>query len=148
MKLYIPRQFSLITDAKEYEHVMDMQDGLFLKAIMENFDSFEELFSAFGKYTKSANVELRYKLSFSGMPAGSVGDWFRCVVNIFGDVGRTENGGKMPSKISKERLAAFMAEEMSCSERTALGRLKTLMHGGYLRMETGAVLFPVDMLVR
>jgi len=51
-------------------------------------------------------------------------------------------------RMLKDRLVAYMAEEMSCSEKTAHARLKTLMHGGYLKLENGCIMFPVDMLVR
>ena len=148
MKLYIPKNVSLIVDAKPEEHVMDASDWQSLADVMEYCNSFDDLKQMVKKGFKTSNVQLRYPgMEMKDYPNGSVGDWYISLLNAWGDYVVDVKGGKeFPAAIDKDLIIARMAEEMNCSAKTAEKRLETLKNAKYIRVEYGRVIFPKDNL--
>jgi hypothetical protein len=148
MKLYIPKQVSLITDAKEDEHVMDLMDWQDLYDIMEVFDSFKELKARVAKRKLEEKINIEYEglkniWDEDRMPHGTLRETFNAVVNIFGD---EATDGRPPKKLPKDRLVALLADQFGTTVRSVKPKLQAVITAGFLKEEYGAVIFPVHMI--
>jgi hypothetical protein len=150
MRLHIPKNVSLVMDAREDEYVMDMNDWLILQEVMECCKDFNDLKRKAGKAMAQTNVELRYPgMLMKTVPNGSMGDWYISLLNCWGDyVEEVLEGKTFPAAIETDIIIARMAEDMNVSIPTARKRLDSLRMGKYIKMEYGAVLFPKENLVR
>jgi hypothetical protein len=148
MKLYIPKQVSLITDAKEDEHVMDLLDWQDLYDIMEMFDSFKELKARVAKRKLEEKINIEYEglrgiWDEERMPHGTLRETFNGVINIFGD---EATDGRPPKKLPKDRLVALLADQFGTTVRSVKPKLQAVITAGFLKEEYGAVIFPVHMI--
>ncbi|MCK9601264.1 MAG: hypothetical protein M0R06_19650 [Sphaerochaeta sp.] len=148
MKLYFPKQVSLITDAKEDEHVMDLSDWQDLYDIMEMFDSFKELKARVAKRKLEEKINIEYEglknvWDEDRMPHGTLRETFNGVINVFGD---EANDGHPPKKIAKDRLTALLADQFGTTVRSVKPKLKAVITAGFLKEEYGAVIFPTHMI--
>lgn len=148
MKLHIPKQVGLITDAKEDEHVMDLMDWQDLYDIMEVFDSFKELKARVAKRKLEEKINIEYEglkniWDEDRMPHGTLRETFNGVINIFGD---EATDGKPPKKLPRDRLAALLADQFGTTVRSVKPKLQAVITAGFLKEEYGAVIFPVHMI--
>lgn len=148
MRLYVPRNMTMPMDAKEDEYVMTMEDCLDLKAMMEHFDSFEELRKCVGKNFKKEKIKVRFSglediWDESRLPKGSLRETFNAVLNVFGDI---SGGGKIKGQIPTNIVTARVADEFGVEFKTAKTKMKALMHGLFLREELGKIQFPIEFI--
>ena len=148
MRLYIPKQVSLITDAKEDEHVMDLLDWQLLQDIMEGFDSFGELKARVDKRKLEEKINIDYEglrniWNEDKMPHGTLRETFNGVINVFGD---EADNGRPPKKLPRDRLEALLADQFGTTVRSVRPKLRAVVIAGFLKEEYGAVMFPVHML--
>lgn len=149
MKLYTPRQVTLVMDAGEDEHVMDLNDWQILQDVMDVYNSFEELKHQVSMRKREEKIRIRHAgledvWNEEKLPKGTLRETFNGIINVFGDQGED---GHVAKSVPTDKMLALLADEHGTTVRSVRPKYRAVVVAGFVRENYGTTVFPTHMLI-